>query len=137
MKDDIIDFLDSKKGQTIASIISGVGLSLIVFFIIYGLSSKNYIAISNASFACFAIMLTFAFFSFGNSKGYFNSTIYGFSYLFGSLGRMYRAKYGNDFSEFSNNKKEKDTSTKSYNFLVYLIICLPYLITGIIFFTII
>ncbi len=110
-------------------------VSLAFFFLIWGLSKRSYQDVSNASFACFALLIVVSFFSLGYSKGYFDSYVYGLSFFFGPVGRGIRIKYGNTYSNYKHSK-ELSREGKSFNAfysLTYFIEALIFLIFAIVY----
>ncbi len=137
MKEKLKEFNESTLGKIIIKLIVGIVISLIIFLSIYLSSKKNYQDVSNASFACFGVLVGLSFFSYGNQGGLFDAYKYGFTYLFGSFGRLTRIKYGNTYQDYKvymdSKREEKSDTYYRFTFLVYLGLALVYLIVAIVF----
>lgn len=137
MKEKLKELNESTLGKAIIKLIVGIIISLVIFLAIYFSSKKNYQDISNASFACFGTLVGLSFFSYVNQEGLFDAYKYGFTYLFGSFGRLTRIKYGNTYQDYKiymdNKREEKSDTYYKFTFLVYLGLSIIYLIVAIVF----
>ena len=138
MKEKLKEFNESTVGKAVIKLIAGSIISIALFLIIYFTSNdKNYQTISNASFTCFGVLVGLSFFSFGNQNGFFDAYKYGFTYIFGSFGRLTRMKYGNTYQDYKvymdNKREEKSDTYYKFTFLVYLILSIIFLVIAIIY----
>ena len=105
----------------------GISLTLVIFLIVFFVVNEAKILNTiNSSFANVCLMLTFAFFSYFFSKGYFDGIAYGMSYASSFITRAFRGSYG-DYVEKRRAKREMGEETR-FPFLPYLIIALVWLL---------
>lgn len=123
-------FLETELGKdTLRLVLATVATVAIYCGLYFGLWSDSVAGVSNASFVCFAAAFLVGFLSLGNKYCFFTSLQYGFSYMFGSLGRYYRFRNGGTYGDFVEQKRQKKVDV-SYPYLPYFIVCLVWLIVA-------
>ncbi|HBR85574.1 MAG TPA: hypothetical protein DEA32_00055 [Firmicutes bacterium] len=124
------EFLGSEWGKAIVRALACIVVTAAIFIAIFftGKSAaRTLVRAADACFACFGICFGAGFFTLGNKYGAFTSFQYGFSYMFGSLGRYYRSKNGGTYGNFVRKKREK-RSDVSFPYVPYFAISLIWLV---------
>ena len=106
----------------------GVGFTLFIYFI----KQRSIIDGCNGSFGAFAILFFIGSYQIILNQGTFDALGYSVTNMISSWGKGAKRKY-KDLIDYKDRKAPKRKSSK-YNFIVYYVISLVFLITAIILF---
>ena len=123
------EFLYTEWGKVILRLVITLVLTAGIFLAIFLTSSMTLLKASDGCFVSFAVSFALGFFSLGNKFCLFTSFQYGFSYIFGSLGRYYRFRNGGTYGDFVEAKKEKQKDT-GFLFATYFVVSVCWLVAA-------
>ena len=126
-------FLQSELGKALIRLFSASIATIALFCGLYfGLWSQYRTGVTNAGFVCFGVAFVLGFLSLGNKYCFFTPFQYGFSYMFGSLGRYYRMRNGGTYGDFVESKNERKKEI-SFPYLPYFAVALFWLVLALAF----
>ena len=103
-----------------------------VFLAVFLSGDRSVRLAADGCFAGFGIAFCSCFFSFGDGMGWFDSVIYGGSYIFGSVGRYYRLRNGGTYGDFVETRRNKHEKRSFFPYIPYAVIGVLWLIAALV-----